>query len=109
MSKEWKCKDASCTRVFTTYNTMYAHWQAKHLNPRFKCTRCGLMFPRHSQRALHYYKHHVSDETGLSELVTEELVQPVKPVEPALGMSRFTVPEEKDQVVYSRLSSYIAF
>ena len=102
MTKEWKCKDAACTRTFTTYNSMFSHWQAKHLNPRFKCLRCDKVFPRHSQRALHYYREHVSTETGISEPVIAEL--PAAPV-----VHGFRVPVQHFVEPVSMLGSYTAF
>ena len=44
---------------------MFAHFQAKHLEPRFPCPACEQTFNRHASRANHYYKCHVSSDTGL--------------------------------------------
>jgi hypothetical protein len=95
----WKCKDISCTREFKTYNTMFAHFQAKHLEPRFPCPVCEQTFNRHVSRANHYYKCHVSAETGLVGLPTLK-----NPVNVSVAQVNPTNLPNK-----SSLSSYIAF
>jgi hypothetical protein len=58
---EYICKDEKCDRVFACYNSMYAHYHARHKPPKFSCPMCNQKFSRHVSRALHYYRLHVRD------------------------------------------------
>jgi len=103
MTQMWKCKDITCSREFKTYNTMFAHYQAKHLQPRFPCPTCEQIFNRHVSRANHYYKCHVSSDTGLVGIPT--LKDPVTSVRD-IPVNVVNVSNISNK---SSLSSYIAF